>query len=137
MSAVARAQPKKQLASLWYGPFKILEVINGDSVKLELPGGYRAYNVFHVSALKPYHGDTSAVRVQEPPQPMIDSDGIERFYVKSITSHKKERGQFYFRVKWLGYDASYDSWEPEFNLKLDGTNEDIEPLRRYKQRHGL
>jgi hypothetical protein len=44
-----------KLRSKWLGPFKVVDQ-KGVTVKLSLPVGWRIFDRFHVSLLKPYHG---------------------------------------------------------------------------------
>ena len=51
------------------GPFKILEKINNNAYKLELPGNYGVYATFNISDLSPYspkdlHEDLLDLRAQ-------------------------------------------------------------------------
>jgi hypothetical protein len=36
--------------------------------------------------------------------------------VEKIVSHKKDRGKYKFRIRWAGFTADEDTWEPEENL---------------------
>ena len=53
-------------------------------------------------------------------QPNIE----QRFRIEKIIKYKTEKGKRYGLVKWVGYDNSYNSWEPEKEIKLirDGGN---------------
>ena len=42
----------------------------------------------------------------------------ERFRIEKILKYKTENGKRYGLVKWIGYDSSYNSWEPVEELKL-------------------
>ena len=42
----------------------------------------------------------------------------ERFRIEHILKYKTVRGKRYGLVKWIGYDDSYNSWEPVKELKL-------------------
>ena len=39
------------------------------------------------------------------------------FHIEKILGWKTVNGKRFGRVKWLGYDSSYNSWEPEENIK--------------------
>ena len=38
----------------WLGPFKIIEIINHNAYKIELPKSIKAHNVINISFLRPY-----------------------------------------------------------------------------------
>ena len=39
------------------------------------------------------------------------------FHIEKILGWKTVDGKRFGRVKWTGYDSSYNSWEPEENIK--------------------
>lgn len=41
----------------------------------------------------------------------------EDYEVQSIIGHKKIKGVDTYKVRWKGYDASHDTWEPEVSLQ--------------------
>ena len=41
----------------------------------------------------------------------------QRFRIEKILRYKTEKGNRYGLVKWIGYDNSYNSWEPANELK--------------------
>ena len=41
----------------------------------------------------------------------------ERFRIEKVLDYKTARGKRYGLVKWIGYDDSYNSWEPVKALK--------------------
>ena len=82
--------------------------------------------------LKKYFQSTIEGRQEEPPPPVIDLDGYERFIVDDILDHRRRGGELQDLVRWKGYfDAT---WEPESNLK-NKIGQDLVPLALYKQRH--
>ncbi|KAJ1132386.1 hypothetical protein NDU88_010700 [Pleurodeles waltl] len=54
----------------YYGPFRILQLINPVTVRLHLPRTWKIHPVFHVSQLKPYggHYDLGGL-LKRPPRP--------------------------------------------------------------------
>ena len=56
----------------------------------------------------------------------LQANHDQRFRIEKILRYKTEKGKRYALVKWIGYDSSYNSWEPVdglINLKdgSDGT----------------
>jgi len=45
------------LIRCYEGPFPILKKVGAQAYKIELPPEFKHHHVFHVSLLKPYHGD--------------------------------------------------------------------------------
>ncbi|KAI6174873.1 M-phase phosphoprotein 8-like isoform X2 [Aphelenchoides bicaudatus] len=61
-------------------------------------------------------------------------EGENVFTVEKIISHKKERGKYKFRIRWLKYKKEDDTWEPEENLIGDYCQR---MLLQYKKENGL
>ncbi len=80
------------------------------SYRLELPTRFSAlHNVFHVSQLKIHRG---LVR-PSPEAVFVDAQGDEHFEVEAIVDHRGNGARRRFLVKWMGYEAHDNSWEPE------------------------
>ena len=84
-----------------------------------------------MSALKKYHPNQIEGRQAQPPPPITDADGFERYLVEKILSHRKDRQRLKNLVKWIGYPEA--TWEPEHYLK-NKAGQDLEPLKEYKER---
>ena len=106
-----------KLLPRWIGPFTILEQVGAISFKLDLPDTLqRLHPVFHASLLTKYN-DKGGYR---PLPPILLEDGsleyeVERILDSRVIKRGKKSATEYY-IKWLGYDHSYDSWEPEANL---------------------
>ena len=72
----------------------------------------RIHPVFHVSLLRPYRSDGR----RQPPPPVLTLEGEEEFEVERILDHRKRGRRMQFLVRWSGYGAEHDAWEPEDNL---------------------
>jgi len=44
----------------------------------------------------------------------VSGDTLAR--VERIIGRRMRNGQLEYRIKWLGYDSSYNSWEPADNV---------------------
>ena len=40
----------------------------------------------------------------------------ELFMVERILGQRDRKGKLEYHIKWLGYDASHNSWEPQDNI---------------------
>ena len=100
-----------KLLPKWAGPYTVTECIGKVAYRLALPAQMAMHPVFHVSLLQPYR---KGGRVQ-PPKPFFVRG--ELAYNMEIVDHKQERrgGRLMtsFLVRWEGYDAAHDSWEPD------------------------
>ena len=128
----ARDRPSNKLRPKWYGPFKITEKVSTNAFRLDLPFQLRCHPVFNVSALKKYYKNTIEGREVEPPPPITDLDGFQRFVVDKILSHRRNRRGLQYLVKWIGYHDA--TWEPERFL-LNEAGQDLDPLKLYKAEH--
>ena len=103
----------KKLATLWVGPYQVLEVINSNVYKLALPTSlHLLHPVFNISILKPYHGT-----IILPPD-SIQIDGDLKYKVAEILAHRHASRckRLEFLVSFLGYDSSHNEWLPESHL---------------------
>jgi hypothetical protein len=113
--------PTRKLGDFQLGPYKVIERRGGLTYKLELPKDLaRLHPVFHVDKLSPWRGNDVNGILPPPPQPVELEDGDLEYEVEEILdSELGGRGgsrHTRYLVKWKGYDASFNTWEPESNL---------------------
>jgi hypothetical protein len=106
----------RKLMPRYIGPFRILKMVTPVAAKLQLPPEMRIHPVFHVSLMRHYKSDGKT-----PTQPAFNLGGDNYWAVETIVDHKdipvgrgKHRREYF--VKWQGFPASDNSWEPEANL---------------------
>jgi transposase InsO family protein len=106
-----------KLAPLWIGPYEVLAKTSIDTYKLQLPIGLRLHDEFHTSLLKPYVFDSDPDRLNVPNEGMIQAGGESgAFLIEDVRGHKKVKGKIHYLVKWLGYPAEFNTWEPLQNI---------------------
>ena len=72
------------------------------TVQVQLPRSCKAHPVFNVAALRHFHEDVSLQgRPGEPPAPVLDLDGQERYLVEEIVGTSVQRKSTVFGVDWL------------------------------------
>jgi hypothetical protein len=111
-----KAVGSPKLLPRFVGPFKVTEKLSAVVYRLALPERWRIHNAFHVSLLKAYHRSD---RMQPLPPP-LEFEGDDVFEVERVLLHRDvKRGKRTVReflLKWKGYGAEHNTWEPERNL---------------------
>ena len=114
----------RKLSARAIGPFPIVAKIGAVAFRLELPAKMKCHPVFHASQLKPY----TPGRTPPPPPPEVGPDGELRYEVEMVVDHqlrrlggrpkrlpdgsKEPRTRDEYLIKWRGYSAEHNSWEP-------------------------
>ena len=86
----------------------------------------------HVTRLRKFIFDTSRATAEE----IATHDNMEH-YVGAVLDHRprdrpeSQRRALEFRIRWAGYDASYDTWEPWPGLRSN------EVVHAYMRTHGM
>ena len=132
-----------KLKPRFFGPYRVVELINEVAVRLELPPRARIHNVFHVGLLKKYQGTPPT----EPPQlPLLHHGAIDPEPERAVR-YRLARGVHQALVQWKGASAASATWEdvatlrskfPQFQLEdelaLDGEG-DVMFKQVYTRRH--
>ena len=114
-------ETRSKLSALYSGPFKILEVINRNAYKLELPPRFDIHPVVNISFLKPYRDGTAAFPARpplhdRPPPAVTDSNGQPEWTVERVVAQRgRGRGQR-FLVYWKGYGLEEATWQSRADL---------------------
>lgn len=117
IAAIKTVRPSQKLEDRKFGPYKI-EKKMGHVYKLKLPPTMKIHPVVHESRLAPYREDTLGQTI--PPQPPVVTDKGEEYQVREIVASrwtKHTPARFQYRVAWLGYDNTHNTWEPLGNVE--------------------
>jgi hypothetical protein len=98
-------------------------MVGRNAAKLTLPAAYaRKHPVFHMSLLRPYKPGPDALEMLPLPD-TVDEDGyfsVELVLgMRPVNKGRRKKKLREFLIKWVGYDDSHNSWEPEHNLTPD------------------
>lgn len=76
-------RPNKKLSDEQVGPFIILEIINPNAIKLDLPESIPIHNVVNISRLRPYTPPQMKGQLSPPPPP-LEIEGEEEYEVEEV-----------------------------------------------------
>jgi transposase InsO family protein len=97
----------KKLSQRLMGPFRIDEPVGSQAYRVHLPTASRIHDVFHVSAMEPYHQRAGTQEILLPPD-IIDDQ--EEYEVEEILDTTRKRGVAWYLVKWKGWPDEYNQW---------------------------
>ena len=102
---------------------------------MEIPWQWKIHNVFHANLITPYkETELHGPNFTRPPPDLVD--GEEEYEVEKVIDAKQigKKKKWHYLIKWKGYSASDNSWEPEDNVQ--GSKELLEEFwkRNPKQR---
>ena len=123
-----------KLTAPWRGPFRVKERINDYNVILTLPtvSGEGTMRV-HVNRLR----KANEAMLESTPLaigPLHENLPEGYYFVDRIISERRREGKPEFRIRWKGYSAKHDTWEPELNLPPIIVNEYRAMIRAKKTR---
>ncbi|XP_016165032.1 uncharacterized protein LOC107607616 [Arachis ipaensis] len=125
----------KGLIRKYEGPFEIIGRVGEVAYKVQLPPSMKIHPVFHVSMLKPYHGDqdepSRGDSSRAPPVVIRSFDKeIEEILANRIVRRRGVPPSIQYLIKWKGLSITEASWE---------THEDLwqfqEHLERYHEQN--
>jgi hypothetical protein len=96
------------------GPFLVSKKNGLVTYTLELPADVKVYPRFHVNLLEPADKNTPLQRTWR-----YEIEEDNEFEVEKILDYRRHgirASENEYLVKWLGYDNSENTWEPEINL---------------------
>jgi hypothetical protein len=113
--------PCRKLSPKFIGPFKVVELLGPNAVKIDPVGRFRALTpVINVEYLRPYR--LRSENVGPPPQHLsikpleVEPEG-EWYQVADILGVRGQAGpRQQCLVRWEGFDATHDSWVPRCHI---------------------
>lgn len=103
----------KKFGPLWIGPYPVLAKTSVDTYQLQMPPGLKLHPQFHTSLLKPYVTDNDSERLNKPNEGMVAAGGQDDAYlIEDIIGHRLQGKIIQYLIKWVGYPAEYNTWEP-------------------------
>jgi hypothetical protein len=115
---------RRKLVHRFLGPYKIVRMVNPNAVELDLPNDMQIHDVVNVSRLKVDRTNDERIYVTPPPPVRTTRTGTS-YVVEAIVNHRPDKdaaaGAWEYEIKWEGWDAKDNTWEPEVNL--DGSKE--------------
>jgi transposase InsO family protein len=111
--AMQRSAPETRLHTLWRGPFRVLSNTGSQYSLLDLITGKE--KLYHVTQLKAFHFNP----LKTDPVDVARKDYLE-FFIESIIQLDgsfDKLATLRFKIKWLGYDETHNTWEPWKNLR--------------------
>jgi hypothetical protein len=131
-----------KLCSRFVGPLRVVEVINPNAYRLELPPQLKAlHHTFNIDRLKPHRPSDPqrfpgrpAAYDRPPPEVEADSNGDAVWVVESVVAKRQApggRGTQYL-VSWKGYPPEENTWEARSNL-LPGARDALAEFERAQE----
>ncbi len=125
--AYSKSQASDKLSAKRFGPFKVLELVGKNAVKLELPKHFKIHDVVNVMHTVPFHKQNSEIAppVVNRPDPVPTIEGTE-YIVDKILKHRRKGRGFQFLTLMKG-DPTHDAeWQPTKDfVDKDGTMNDV------------
>ena len=111
-----------KLTSRFIGPFVVTVEVNANAYTLALPPQLSALHpTFNIDKLKPYSDPAAfASRPNQfdrpPPDAVAASNGDAQWEVESIVAQRYTGKRTQYLVRWKGYAAEENTWEPLSSL---------------------
>ena len=105
----------RKLAPWQLSLYNVLQCTGKLTYHLRLLPGMHQYPVFHIDHLSPWHSN-DINGSDPPPPPLVQVDNVLEYEVKCILDSHKYHSQYQYLIKWEGYNAGHNSWEPATHL---------------------
>jgi transposase InsO family protein len=94
------------------GPLRVISNNGNEYILFDLVKNKEKH--YHVTDMRPFHFDPSIT----DPLDIARRDYLE-FFIEKVLDHRgypKRKSSLEFLIQWMGYDSSYNSWEPWSNF---------------------
>jgi hypothetical protein len=121
------AGQRQKLDTPKMGPYRVVNIVGSEYTIQDLLTGKN--KSVHVKTLSPFNYEEEQV---DPVQVAMHDQ--EEFHVERILAHTgnpKRKSEMEFKVRWTGYGAEEDTWEPWHALR------DVAQLHEYLRNHGM
>jgi transposase InsO family protein len=95
------------------GPFRVISNNGNEYILFDLVRNKEKH--YHITDMRPFHFDPSIT----DPLDIARRDYLE-FFIEKVLDHRgypKRKNSLEFLIQWMGYDSSYNSWEPWSNFR--------------------
>lgn len=137
-TAASRVQPSHKLGVTKYDPFKIIELIGDNAVRLQLPPNIRTHPVVHVEHTARVRRQPSDISEPQPQRPtvFIDDAGDLVVEMDKILSHRRLGRGFQFLTLHKKSPDHESEWKPLRNF-VDHDLTIIASLHEYIKEHDI
>lgn len=122
--SASSVQKSKKLGVKRYGPFRIIELIGKNAVRLDLPSNIQVHPVVHVEHTARVQHQPSNISQETPPRPapIPQDDGTSLIEVDRILHHRKRGKGYQWLAAYTGAPLHEARWQPTSDfLDPDGT----------------
>ena len=109
----------RKLTRPFEGPYKVTEAPNNLNRKIQLVSNPAKQLTVHVERLKPFVEDGNVLTGRED----------DEYDIGEILQERKGKKGMEYLVRWKGYTAKYDTWEPVENFDME-----CDAMLKFKQR---
>ena len=134
----------RKLAYQFHGPYRIIERLSDVHFKVKLPSNRRICSTIHANRMKPfYNPNDRPIGIPEDDddveEPYLEGDDLppdsfqadkakdapdgvpppvqsDIYRAQKITKRRVIRGKPLYRIRWNGFSAKDDTWEPPDNI---------------------
>lgn len=112
--AYSALRPSQKLTARRFGPFKILQKIGRNAVRLQFPPHMRAHDVVHVEHLRPFRSQPGDISNNGPSAatPYVDLHGDTVVEIEQILGHRRKGRGYQFLSLPRGSPTHEACWQP-------------------------